>query len=209
MKSKLYIFFLIALFIQSALLAQEKLPGIKGSWDSDVRSHTGVGTIWVFGEDGGFRVTSAAMIDYLYVIYHDTLVTVHIDKQTAKALPDTSIIKIDGDTLTQTYISGNNKSKRVLKRVGKMPDKKNAERGIWEGKNSAGQEMTYKFTNDHQLIFRVPFKTATGTYELKGNDLTIKLKGQKEQLWHVSFVNRTMVLDNKTNGSEIAFERSK
>lgn len=209
MKSKLYFLLLVALLIQPVLLAQNKLPGIKGSWDSDIRSHTGVGSVWVFKEDGKFQITSAAMMDYLYVVYNDTLVTVYIDKQTAKAIPDTSIIKINGDTLTQTYISGKKRDQRTFKRVGKLTDGKNVERGSWEGKNSAGQEMTYKFTKDHQLIFRVPFKTVTGTYELKGTDLKTKLNGQKEQRWKVRFINMTMVLSNETSGSEIAFERSK
>jgi len=209
MKSKLNILFILAFLFQSAIVAQKKLPGIKGSWDTDIRSSSGIGTIWNFKDDGKIEITSAAMIDYLYTIYKDTLITVYIDKQTAKAHPDTSLIKIKDDTLTQTLNLRGNKYTRVLKREGKATDKKNKERGFWKGKNSAKQDMTYKFTKDHQLIFRVPFETKKGTYEHKGSSLIIMLKGQKSQTWNVHFINQTMVLKNDSTGSEIAFERSK
>jgi hypothetical protein len=209
MKSKLYLFFIIAFLFQSAIVAQKKLPGINGSWDSDLRSSSGIGTIWNFKDNGKIEITSAAMIDYLYATYNDTLITVYIDKQTGKAHPDTSLIKIKNNTLTQTLNLNGKKQTRVLKREGEVSDKTNIEHGYWKGKNSAKQDMTYKFTKDHRLIFRVPFETRTGTYKHEGSSLLIKLKGQKQQKWNVRFINQTMVLENDLTGSEIAFERSK
>lgn len=210
MKSKLYIFIiLIAFLTQAVVTAQTKLPGIKGSWDSDLRSRSGIGTIWTFKENGTLEITSAAMIDYIYVLFNDTLITVYTDKQTAEPQTDTSVVKIKNDTLTQVIASGGKQYKRVLKRNGKISDPNNIERGFWEGKNSANQKMTYKFTKDHQLIFRVPFETKKGTYELNGTSLKINVTGEKPEMWNVHFVNNTMILKNGSTGSEIAFERSR
>lgn len=209
MKMKIITFalFLITL-ITGNIYSQEKIPGIVGSWDSEVHSRYGVGSIWQFNNNGTLDIIDAAMIDYLYVLEHDTLITVIFEHQTGESKADTSVLKITNNTLTQNQVVKGKTYVKKFERIGKTENKNKPELGTWKGINSAGQEMTYKFTSDHKLLYRVPYKKISGKYNFQGNVLTTELHNQKAEVWEIHFIGKAMTLKNNNNKTELVFKRT-
>jgi len=207
LKTTVLTIYLFTLFTAN-IYSQEKIQGIVGSWDSVARSKYGIGAIWQFYNDGKLDVINAAMIDYLYILENDTLITVQFDHQTGESKADTSVLKINNNTLTQTQFANGETYVKKLERVGKIVNKNKQELGLWKGKNSAGQEMTFRFTKDHQFLFRVQFEKKSGKYNLLGIVLTTEFKNEKAGVWEVNFVGKTMKLNNNNSATELIFKRS-
>ena len=68
--------------------------------------------------------------------------------------------------------------------------------------------MTFRFTKDHQFLFRVQFEKKSGKYNLLGIVLTTEFKNEKAGVWEVNFVGKTMKLNNNNSATELIFKRS-
>jgi len=201
--------FLISVFviIYSSSFTQEVRKGLIGKWQSDVVGNSRVGTIWQFNNNGTVEITSGAIVHYVYVFKEKVLISALFNHLTGETTLDTSYVEIRGDSLFQTYKIKGKKHKRVMIRVSKKRGKRMSEVGTWEAKNIAGQKSYYQFNSDHTLILRIPLITQKGTFRVKDFTLKLKLKDEKEEVYKIKFLYRSLSLKNIHNKTEKTFQR--
>ncbi len=176
---KKYLFFsaIILFLLQGSGLAQND-SNIIGRWESVNRSNTGIGSSYVFYSDGNFDFITGAMIDYIYHIKNDRLITTFVNVFDKLVKKDTSFIEIRSDTLYQKKISNGKITNKVYTRVNPDGGNKLSIIGKWKSKNVAGQTAFYNFTEDGVLYFRLPFKIKKGTFTIKGNNISFNFQNR-------------------------------
>jgi len=176
---KKYAFFpvIIVLVLQSTGFAQND-NNIIGKWESINRSNTGIGSSYVFYSNGKFDFITGAMIDYIYHIKNDRLITTFVNVFNKRVKKDTSFIEIKDNTLYQKEIANGKITNKIYTRVNKDYINKFSIIGKWKSQNEAGQTAFYNFTEDGMLYFRLPFEIKKGTFTIKGNNISFNFKNR-------------------------------
>jgi len=131
-----------------------------------------------FKEKGKIEITSAAMIDYIYHVKNDRLITTFVNVFNKRVKKDTSFIEIKDDTLYQKKISNGEITNKVYTRVNKEIENKFSIIGKWKSQNEAGQTAFYNFTEDGMLYFRLPFEIKKGTFTINENNISFNFKNR-------------------------------
>jgi len=176
---KKYAFFpvIIVLVLQGTGFAQND-NRIIGKWESVNRSNTGIGSSYVFYSNGKFDFITGAMIDYIYHVKNDRLITTFVNVFNKRVKKDTSLIEIKNDTLNQNNISNGKITKKVYTRVNNESGNKFSIIGKWKSQNEAGQTAFYNFTEDGVLYFRLPFEIKKGTFTINENNISFNFKNR-------------------------------
>ena len=209
MKLKTVVAFIFVLSLTIISFAQKKDAGsLVGSWES-VNVENARGLMMKLNPDKTFILQTVLTADYSYSIKGDRMINKLLNAHTGKMIIDTSIIKINKDTLTSIFRRNGKDETTVMV---KMPGKENSGKGIlgnytWKYPN--GHTAFSKFTKDGKWLFRLPIETEKGKYSLNKNTISFHYANadtvvDNQKFW---FKKNLLILTNEKTNKQNLYRR--
>jgi hypothetical protein len=146
-----------------------------GLWDSATPSKGGIGSTLEFRADGTFVEATTVIVDGYYRVAGDQLL---IDERPiapdAKAGQPMKMV-VDGNVMRVTAPDGS-----VLRkdRLGQPEAGQPPIVGAWRYRHETGPTAYERYTADGRMFFRLPLKSYSGRYVLKGDELVLTRQNQ-------------------------------
>ena len=178
---KIFLFVLSALFLTTTALPQkkDKINGpakeLIGRWSTVAPKGVRSKTMITFHSSGTLEYDIAAVIQGNYSLYKNILITYFNDPRGNSTEVDTSIIKIERDTLYQTNL---HRGKSILIKSVKL-GKRTLGSGIfgkWLTQNFNGHKAIQEFGRNNLVTVDLIARSINGTYTISGNSLTLNLE---------------------------------
>lgn len=146
-----------------------------GRWDTLDRSKGGIGSIFHFNADGTVEITVGAMLDYSYVIEGRQITVVMNDH--SYTLPGIRIE--EGELVTDDQ----DRPKEAFPlKVVRLGGDSYALKGRISRPWDEGVTQIEEYLENGRLLYRIPFRTDKGTYQISGNRLSITLDAGRRLL---------------------------
>ena len=143
-----------------------------GFWESVETSAGGLGAALELAADGTLRHGTVVLVETGYRL-GETGRLVLIDASGAEqAIP----ITLAGDTMTMTGPDGSTLEKTRIRSPSGAPS---PILGDWSYPHYTGPTAYERYTEDGTMLFRLPIKVETGTYQIDGDRLRVKISGKK------------------------------
>jgi hypothetical protein len=172
----------IIIFLLASIIFPQKKTNIQGSakkligkWSTVIQNGERSKTMINFKSDGTVEYDIAAVIQGTYILSRNVLITYFKDPNKSTTEVDTSIVKIEGDTLYQTNI---HKGEKILIKSARL-DKKSIGSGLigsWLSENYNGRKTIQEYRKNQELVVDIIVRTIIGTYSVSGNTLTLNLE---------------------------------
>ena len=173
---------LIVLLLTTLIYSQNKNKidnagkKLVGQWETVPPKGERSKTIIMFNADGTLEYNIAAAIGGTYILNRNLLITYFRDQKSNTTEVDSSIVKIEGDTLYQTNL---HRGEKILIKSVKL-GKNTLGGGIigkWLTQNFNGHKAIQEFSNDNLVSVDLIVRSITGTYTVSGYNLTLNLQG--------------------------------
>ena len=197
--------FATASLILGILFATPSASPIVGTWESVAISKDGIGTTLVFAADRKFTWTTAAMSDLTYTATGDKLTTVFVDPETGKRQEQSTSIQVTRSTFVQKGGAGEGKDLE-MKRVESGKPGSPLIVGVWSYPHSTGITAYITFTDDGRMLFRLPGRSAPGSWAISGPLLTLSIRGQSSQTYTYAISNGVLTM-TADHGEPVKYKR--
>jgi hypothetical protein len=171
---------LLALALSGTAIAQDPSK-LVGRWYSEQRSRGGIGGILELRADGTARFSPAAIVEYKYSFDGQKLVLRYTDP--VKGPQPDDVVEVLGLTAAQLKlkIGGATAPPTDWTRSGSVLDGGKLLLGSWTSpREMNGQKVAqnWRFWDNGNAVFTIPFSTQTGTYQLTGGTMKMNVTGQ-------------------------------
>jgi len=145
-----------------------------GFWESTETSAGGIGAALELRADGTLRHGAVVLVETEYRLEsgHPARLGMVDESGTEQAIP----ITLAGDTMTMTGPDGSTLEKTRLRAPS---DASSPILGDWSYPHPTGSTAYERYTEDGTMLFRLPIRVETGTYEVDGDRLRMKVSGEK------------------------------
>ncbi|MGA8264199.1 MAG: hypothetical protein WB779_07155 [Ignavibacteriaceae bacterium] len=166
---------LLTTFASPQKKTKKSVKELIGKWSTIVPKGERSKTMITFHANGTLEYDIGAIIRGTFFLHKNYLITYFNDPKKSATEVDTSIIKIEGDTLYQTNM---HRGKNILIKSVKL-GKRTLGSGIfgkWLSQNFNGYKAIQEFSSDNQVLVDLIVRSINGTYTISGNSLTLNLE---------------------------------
>jgi hypothetical protein len=190
MKKTILLLICLLNILPATVCSAENITGI---WSATKRTKGGLGSQWIFFENGDISITFGALVDFKYEI-KDNFILMHMSEN--KILKEQFIIS--GDTLTIQNEDSNEPT--IMKWAGIPAEIKQPLVGDWTYPHHTGQIALMRYTRGGLAQLSVPFIVENGTYSIQDNQVVITIRNKEPRTYSFTHNNKQLSLnDSKTN----------
>jgi hypothetical protein len=144
-----------------------------GLWESKDRSKGGIGHTIELRPDGSYVEATTVLVDGFYRVAGDKLMISEKPIVDAAATGDSTLFKVEGDTLTQQLPGAPAVHKQ---RIGKAEPGQDPIVGAWRYQHPTGPTAFERYTPDGQMSLRIPMTSSTGCYKMAAGKVSLTPK---------------------------------
>lgn len=186
---------LIALLTAFPSLACDDL---RGRWESEARTAGGMGQVFEFTGTGVVFVTLSGIADSRYLLEGNRLSSVFASPDDLKKpIKLTYEITVEATTLTMKEMASGNVQKMI--RVGPRPSETRPLLGLWKWEHPSGLQASTRFTEEGEMMTRLPIKTEKGSYLCVTGSVSIEMPGKKSETRPYHLERGVLTLDAVEN----------
>lgn len=172
-----------------------------GAWISVARAQGGVATVIEFRRDGSFVSAFDSVIDCGYRLENGQLILTVADPKTGQTSSDLLQARVEGDRLIFTApLDG---TEYEMRRSGATPSSDQPVAGNWTAGAGTARTAFADFSTDGKLSFRARLKSATGTYKVSGDSLSLNFQGSPPQNGAFKFEGDSLIMVPEKGASQI------
>jgi len=150
-----------------------------GAWISVVRGQGGVATVVEFKPGGSFVSAYDKVLECGYRMESGQLILTVADPKTGQPSSELVQTRVEGDRLV--FTAPWDGAEYEMQRAGAAPSSGDALAGEWVS-GAGGEHPAFAvFSTDGKLSFRTRLKSASGTYQVAGDSLTLNFQGAPPQ----------------------------
>lgn len=164
---------------------------ITGIWSATERTKGGLGSQWIFFENGDISLTFGALVDFKYEI-KDNFIFTHLDEE--KIIKEE--FKISGVKLT--IKNEESAESKVMTWAGIPADIKQPLIGDWTYPHYTGQTALMRYTRGGLAQLSVPFVVENGTYSIQGNKVVITFRNKEPRAYLFTRNEKELSLKDST-----------
>jgi len=211
MKKLSFIIYILFLFLQTQLnFAQQnnvKDKELIGKWKSIKIDQKNVEINIQFNLDSTVKYEISTLLNGVYTLRNNKLVSYFTKFGTKNTVVDTSIIVIKDNTLTQKSLVGGTTIK--MKRIDNTNVNSNLIIGKWKSDNYNGYQAITEFSPYFQVNVRLLVKSIEGEYSVDKNMITIFSPNSYRMRMNYKITGNTMTLHNLENGKDLTMVKLK
>jgi hypothetical protein len=184
----------LALAAVLALLSchRNSTDALVGKWLSVARAKNGTATMTEFRSNGTFTSAFEATLECSYRLDGGLMILSVSNPQTGRTSEDTAQVRIDGDTLyLKSPLHG---GEEPMQRLGPPEPGAPPILGRWGSGVNGPHPVFAEFTRDGKMKFMQTLRSASGTYSVSGNTLTLNFEDAPRQTGKFRFESGTLVL---------------
>ena len=176
-----------------------------GSWISVARGQGSVATVVEFRPDGSFTSAFDKVLDCGYRMENGQLILTVADAKTGQTASDFVQTRVEGDRLV--FTAPWDGAEHEMQRSGPALPSDQPLVGEWTAGATNARTAFAEFSNDGKLSFRTRLKSATGTYKVSGDSLTLNFQGSPPQKGTFKIEGGSLIMTPEKGASQI-FKRT-
>lgn len=149
-----------------------------GRWESHEVTRGGIGKVIDFRDDGTFVTAISVIVRLHYDLDGDILTVTDPAGSPGSQQPPPTHIRFEGDKFLEVAPGG---SSFVRDRVGEAEPGKPIILGVWRYRHYTGGIAFERYTEDGNILLRLPMKSSTGCYLLStgGTEVVLTVEGEE------------------------------